>query len=74
MIPRLRGSNGNRRFQNLRDFEIRTNRVIPAMRPDIYVVVLDKKNRQLTIIDIAVASNTTLKAKEAKKKLQSTRI
>ena len=47
------------------DFEIRTDRVIPARRPDI--VVLDKEERKLTIIDVAVPSDANIKDKETEK-------
>ena len=47
------------------DFEIRTDRVIPARRPDI--VVLNKTNRTATIIDIAVPSDRNIKTKEREK-------
>lgn len=47
------------------DFEIRTDRIIPARRPDI--VVLEKKERKVTIIDIAVPSDTNIKSKELEK-------
>jgi hypothetical protein len=47
------------------DFEIRTDRVIPARRPDI--VVLNKSNRTVTIIDVAVPSDRNIKTKEREK-------
>jgi hypothetical protein len=39
--------------------------VIPARRPDI--VVLDKEERKLTIIDVAVPSDANIKDKEKEK-------
>ena len=47
------------------DYEIRTDRIIPARRPDI--VVLDKEERKLTIIDVAVPSDANIKEKETEK-------
>jgi hypothetical protein len=47
------------------DFNIHTDRVIDARRPDI--VVVDKLNSQTTIIDIAVPRNYRVKEKESEK-------
>ena len=47
------------------DFEIRTDRIIPARRPGI--VVLNKSNGTATIIDVAVPSDRNIKTKEREK-------
>ena len=47
------------------DFEIRTDRIITARRPDI--VVIDKATRTATIIDVAVPNDHNIKAKEQEK-------
>ena len=44
------------------DFEIRTDKVIPARRPDI--VVIDKTKRTTIIIDVAVSLDRKVKDKE----------
>jgi len=47
------------------DFNIHTDRVIKAKRPDILVV--DKRNAETTIIDIAVPGDYRVKEKESEK-------
>jgi hypothetical protein len=47
------------------DFEIRTDRVMLARRSDM--VILDKEERKLTIIDLAVPSDANIKDKETEK-------
>lgn len=47
------------------DFNIHTDRVIEARRPDI--VVVDKRNAETTIIDIAVPGDYRVKEKESEK-------
>ena len=44
---------------------MRTVRVIQARRPDI--VILEKKEKKLTIVDVAVPSDVNIKNKEAEK-------
>jgi hypothetical protein len=51
--------------KKLWDFEIRTDRVIPARRPDI--VVLKKRRTKFTVIDVAVPSDANIKGKETEK-------
>jgi hypothetical protein len=46
------------------EFEIRTDRVIPARRPDI--VVLDKEEQKLTITDVTVTSDANIRDKNRK--------
>ena len=50
------------------DFEIWRDKIIPTKRPDI--VVIDKKTRTTTIIDIAVPLDWKLKDKEDEKILK----
>ena len=47
------------------DFNIRTDRVIEARRPDI--VLIDKKNKETLIIDVAVPGDFRVKEKEIEK-------
>ena len=47
------------------DFNIRTDRVIEARRPDI--VLIDKKNKETMIIDVAVPGDFRVKEKEIEK-------
>ena len=47
------------------DFEIRTDHVIPARRPEI--VVLGKNNRTVHIIDLAVPADGNIEEKELEK-------
>ena len=47
------------------DFEIRTDRIITARRPDI--VVIDKTTRTAAIIDVAVPNDNNIKSKEQEK-------
>jgi hypothetical protein len=47
------------------DFKTRTDRVIPARRPDM--MVLDKKEQKLTIVDVAVPSDANIKDNETEK-------
>jgi hypothetical protein len=53
-------------------FEIRTDRVIPARRPDI--VVLDKEEWKLTVKDVAVPSDANSLTSKIKKKKRSRNI
>ena len=53
------------RVKILWDFEIRTDRIITARRPDI--VVIDKTTKTATIIDVAVPNDTNIKTKEQEK-------
>ena len=55
----------NNQVKILWDFEIRTDHVIPARRPDI--VVVDKVKREATIIDVAVPSDRNIQDKETEK-------
>ena len=47
------------------DFEIRTDRIITARRPDI--VVIDKTDKTATIIDVAVPNDHNIRVKEQDK-------
>ena len=47
------------------DFNIQTDKVIEARRPDI--LVLDKRNKAATIIDIAVPTDRNVKDKQDEK-------
>ena len=47
------------------DFTIQVDRMIEARKPDI--VLLDKRGKELKIIDIAVPGDSRMKEKEIKK-------
>ena len=47
------------------DFEIRTDRVIPARRPDL--VIVDKTANEAIIVDVAVPNDTNIQGKETEK-------
>jgi len=53
------------RVKILWDFEIRTDHIIPARRPDM--VVIDKEHKIATITDVAVPSDRNIKDKEVEK-------
>ena len=55
----------NDRVKILWDFNIHTDRVIEARRPDI--VVVDKFNSETTIIDVAIPGDFRVKDKELEK-------
>ena len=55
----------NSEVKILWDFEIRTDRVIPARRPDI--VTINKSKREAKIIDIAVPEDGNIRKKEREK-------
>lgn len=55
----------NERAKILWDFEIRTDRVISARRPDL--VVVDKTTNETTIIDVAIPNDTHIVEKEREK-------
>ena len=55
----------NENFKLLWDFTIQCDRVIEARRPDI--VFVDKKNKEVKIIDIAVPGDSRVKEKELEK-------
>ena len=58
----------NDNIKILWDFNIHTDRVIEARRPDI--VVVDKRNSEAVIIDIAVPGDLRVKDKEMEKILK----
>ena len=47
------------------DFNIRTDRVIEARRPDI--VLIDKKNKEAFVVDVAIPGDFRVKDKELEK-------
>ncbi|KAJ8040969.1 hypothetical protein HOLleu_15434 [Holothuria leucospilota] len=55
----------NDKAKILWDFEIRTDRVMTARRPDL--VIIDKGNKIATIVDVAVPSDTNIERKEREK-------
>ena len=55
----------NNDIKILWDFSIRTDRIIEAREPDI--VVVDKRNSETVIIDIAVPGDFRVKDKEVEK-------
>ena len=55
----------NEKVKILWDFEVRTDRRIHHRRPDI--VIVDKENKQVTIIDVAIPSDNNIKEKEIEK-------
>ena len=56
----------NENAKLLWDYGIRTERVIPAHRPDLTLV--DKINSQLSLIDVAVPWDSRAEQKEHEKK------
>ena len=55
----------NQDMKTLWNFNIRTDRVREASRPDI--VLIDKKNQETSRIDVAIPGNFRVKDKEAEK-------
>ena len=53
----------NETYKLLRDFEIQTDRLISARRPDL-MIVNKKKNRTCQITDFAVSADHRVKLKE----------
>jgi len=56
----------NETHKLLWDFDIKTDKVISARRPDLLLV--DKANRTAVIVDVAVPGDSRVKAKEEEKK------
>ena len=56
----------NNEAKILWDFDIRSDRVVKARRPDI--VILDKKSGELTIVDLAVPAHANIKERVGKDK------
>ena len=48
------------------DFNIQTDHLIPARRPDL--IIINKKKRTCKIVDFAVPTDHTIKLKEFEKK------
>ena len=55
----------NERCKLLWDFDLKTDRVISARRPDLLIV--DKESREATIIDVAVPGDSRVASKETEK-------
>ena len=56
----------NATHELLRDFNILTDRLIPARRPDL--LIINKKKRTCKIVDFAVPADHRIKLKEYEKK------
>ena len=52
----------------LRDFDIQTDHLISARRPDLIVINKKKKKRTCKIVDFAVLPDHRIKRKESEKK------
>ena len=59
-------SNHNNNYKPLWDFNIQTDHLIPARRPDL--IIINKKKRICKIVDFAVPANDRIKLKECEKK------
>ena len=57
--------NENEQVKILWDFEVRTDRIITARRPDI--IVIDKQEKTAKIIDVAIPLDKNIRGKEAEK-------
>ena len=56
----------NETHKLLRDFDIQTDHLIPARRPDL--IIINKKKRTCKIVDFAVPTDHRIKLKECEKK------
>ena len=56
----------NETHKLLKDFEIQTNRLILARRPEL--IIINKKERTCRIVDFAVQADHGVKFKESEKK------
>ncbi len=56
----------NNTHKLLRDFNIQTDHLIPARRPDL--IIINKKKRICKIVDFAVPADHRIKLKECEKK------